>query len=253
MQATDFNVTASRYFNILSWRVTDATSPVLWDIYRSEAPGQVGSVDGYDIIASGINLLDGDYYDYTVSGLYDFPRTWYYNIVASGQFANTVPIFYGSNQSDYIVAEILYRKALILDDTKAGRYFRFIKRKTWGTHCTKCWDPVLFRQSDPLCPVCWGTGWVGGYFTAQTFKGMINSDPNYNQITMFGEWRPSDVMLWTLDTPLLNPKDIIVDDNNKRWLVGQVRYVQKYGHIIEQNAQLSLLSTDDVMYSWEIN
>ena len=77
---------------------------------------------------------------------------------------------------------------------------------------------------------------------------MINASPKYNQITMFGEWMPADVLLTMLNYPPIRPRDILIDDNNKRWMVKQVRPTEKGGVLIEQNAQCTLVAFDDPIY-----
>ena len=77
---------------------------------------------------------------------------------------------------------------------------------------------------------------------------MMNASPKYNQITMFGEWMPQDVLLTLLNFPPIRSKDVIVDDNNQRWIVKQLRPTEKLGFVIEQNAQCSLISFDDEVY-----
>ena len=78
------------------------------------------------------------------------------------------------------------RKTLVLNK-KTGRDCKVLKRRTYGTYCTTCYDEVLFRATDPNCTECHGTGFKTGYFPAISMKAMINAAPKYNQITMFGE------------------------------------------------------------------
>ena len=70
---------------------------------------------------------------------------------------------------------------------------------------------------------------------------------------MFGEWKPSDSMLFTLNYPLLSPRDVVVDDEGKRWVVIQIRYLKKLGYIIEQQVQLAQVANEDKVYSIPIN
>jgi len=45
---------------------------------------------------------------------------------------------------------------------------------------------------------------------------MINPAPQFNQITMFGEFMPSDCVLNMLNYPPLRPKDVVVETTNQR-------------------------------------
>jgi len=95
------------------------------------------------------------------------------------------------------------------------------------------------------CDVCHGTGWLDGYFAAMSVKGMLNPNPVINQITMYGEWRPSDSLLTILNHPPLVVRDVVVDEKGQRWAVRAVRRIERLGFSIEQQAQLSLISFDD--------
>jgi len=57
---------------------------------------------------------------------------------------------------------------------------------------------------------------VGGYFKPQSSKAVLTSSPKYNQITMFGEWFPSDIMMNIVGVQPLKISDVVVDDAAKR-------------------------------------
>lgn len=244
--------------NILSWEFVIPSGTVLSnysvDIYRSESPGLAGELTGYDIIASGLSLENYSYTDTSVSGLGDPNRIWYYklNVFATHTNSSTsypeFPGFAQVTRSDYAAREILRQKNMSLMRYSARTFF-LLKRRTWGTHCTRSWDATLFRDKDPFCPACFGTGWEGGYFAPIPFPGMINPSPKFSEINMFGEWKPSDNLITMLNYPPLQPRDIIVDDQGRRWAVIQIRTVEKLGRVIEQSAQLGLIDYGDILYS----
>lgn len=234
------------------------------DIYRSESPDDTGDTSSYDLIATGLSPNAYAYTDTSVSGLYHHNRTWYYKLLISGigtsnvDFAPDDPAYSQDNTTDRAWIEILRRKSLVMNRTD-GRYstynFYLLKRRTWGTHCDSCcWDDVLHRVTSASCTTCYGTGWNDGYFDPIPFNGMINASPKYNEITMFGEWMPSDALLVMLNFPPLKSKDIIIDSlSGERWVVmGQPRQVRKKNVVIEQRAQVALLQADDLLYSIEI-
>lgn len=221
-------------------------------IYRSEAPG-VSSIDGYDLIASGISAIEYSYTDAGVAGLYDPLRTWYYKVKLENTTTGEVdiqpdrPAYRKGTTADKYAIEVIRRKSLSLDRF-AGRDYYVLKRRTYGTHCPLCWDTQLQRIDNSGCTTCYDTGWTSGYFTAIYTKGMMTSAPKYNQITMFGEWVAQDTLFTMLGFPPLRAKDVVVDDTNKRWIIKQVQNVEKGGYVIEQVAQCSLIALDDVVY-----
>jgi len=188
--------------------------------------------------------------------LFDPLRTWYYKL----KFINlssleesiqpVTPAFRKATTTDKAALEIVRRKGIALAQY-SGRDFFVIKKRTYGTHCTECWDPTLQRIINDTCQICYGTGWVSGYFKAIYLKGMLNPAPKYNQITMFGEWMPHDALFTMLNFPPIRTRDIIVDDKNQRWIVKQIRKTEKLGYVIEHNAQCSLISQDDQIYDLE--
>lgn len=59
---------------------------------------------------------------------------------------------------------------------------------------------------------------------------------------------PSDIMMNIVGVAPIKQSDIIVDDAAKRWMIKSVRTVEKGGIIIEQMAQLTLISPSDIIY-----
>jgi len=254
-------------FNIqdpaLTWtfEATDeALSGYSLSVYRSESPDDTpDDLSAYDLIASGVSPDDYAYTDTTQSGLYHHNRTWFYRLLISGigtantSIAPVTPAYNNDTSTFSVWREILRRKQLVLertDDLYAYIDLHLIKRRTWGTHCTLCWDTTLNRATDGDCSECYGTGWTSGYFNAISFKGMVTSSPKMNQINMFGEWMPSDVLLYMLNFPPLHSKDIVVAGTGDRYVVvGSPRQIRVKNIIIEQQAQLALIHADDPTYA----
>ena len=226
-------------------------------VYRSEAPGGV-DLSGFEVVSPLLSANAYGYVDISIANLYDPGRTWFYKIkvqhVNTGDSVNgpETAAYVRDESDDPIYNEIVRRKSLVLN-SYSGRPLKILKRRTFGTHCTECWDSTLMRIRWDDCSECHGTGWLNGYFGALGVKGMMNPAPEYNQITMYGEWRPSDSLLTILNFPPLTIRDVIVDESNKRWAIRAVRTIEKKGFIIEQNAQCSLISMDDKVYDIDAN
>lgn len=224
------------------------------DVYRSESPG-ISGIQQYDKVASGITLNTDTYDDTSVSGLYDPNRTWYYKLdvinTVSGisQVQPDNPAYIKAVMPDYRARYILRYKNIAIN-RYSGRTFYLLKRRTWGTHCEETWDETLQRVNGEPCPDCncYGTGWEDGYFEPMDFPGMINPEPKVDEITMFGEFKPSDSLLYMLNYPPIRPSDIIVD-HDKRYYVVQIQATQRLGITIEQRGQLRLIHPDDVTYT----
>jgi hypothetical protein len=57
-----------------------------------------------------------------------------------------------------------------------------------------------------------------------------------------------DWMTWTSNWPLLNPRDIIVRQNNERFIVGPVNYQGQRGAIFQQHFTISFIDHGDIRY-----
>lgn len=242
----------------ISWEfepTTDLLTDYTISIYRSESP--TPGIDNYSLIASGVNANAYNYIDTSVSQLLDMGRPWFYKLAIINSTNNEVsyqpePASYiKCSVPDRVFREIVRRKNINLSNTRfSGRDFRIFKRRSWGTHCSNCWDESLQRSTDSNCLVCYGTGWLNGYYSPITVRGMKNPSPKMNQINMFGEWKPSDSLLYMLGYPPLKPRDIVADDDNHLWTVIQIRTVERLGYIVEQSAQLALIAQDDLLYKY---
>lgn len=230
-------------------------SDYLVNVYRSESP--VDDINRYDLVVSGLSANAYSFIDTSVSQLLDLGRPWFYklgiyNPAISGISYQPDPAAYLKDEvPDRVFREIVRRKNINLQNPRlSGRDFRVFKRRTWGTHCPDCWDMNLQRSTDSDCTTCVGTGWINGYYDPITIRGMKNTSPKLNQINMFGEWKPSDSLLYTLGYPPLKPRDIVADDNNHLWTVVQIRTVERRGYVVEQNVQIASIAQDDFLYKY---
>lgn len=82
---------------------------------------------------------------------------------------------------------------------------------------------------------------------------MINPTPQLKDISIWGEFYPSDTVFTMLNRPPLEIGDIIIDpETDKRYYVQRIRPLQMLGVTIEQQAQLSLIHISDELYSYNI-
>lgn len=77
---------------------------------------------------------------------------------------------------------------------------------------------------------------------------MINNNPKIDEITPFGEFKPSDALLNCLPYPPIRPSDIIVFKNERYYAI-QVQQTERLGVAIEQQVQISLIHPDDETYN----
>ena len=235
---------------------TQSLTDYVIDVYRSETPNT--GLGEYTLVGSGISANTPSFDDTTVSGLFHPTRTWFYKLKLTNTVKNTSSILFDATPAhiksytvDRYTLEIIRRKKLLLD-RYSGRPVYILRRKTYGTRCSLCWDTTLSRTTNDGDTECYGTGVSGGYFTPLTANALLSTAPKYNQITMFGEWMPSDCMMNLVGVPPVKQGDIVVDDAAKRWSIKSVRSVEKGGVLIEQICQLTLVSPSDIVYQFSV-
>lgn len=246
----------NKNYNSLTWELSEIPAGNFSiQIYRSEGPGE--NISEYDLITT-VPISSFTYTDTGVGKLADFSRSWYYKLkilnmddVLDFLVVPTIPITANDVMKDKVGNEILRLKELSLTRF-TQRTLYLLKRRTWGTHCTVCWDETYQRSTDEQCPVCAGTGWVRGYFDPVRFKGVITPSPSHNQVLQFGLWKDGSIMMTCLNYPKLVAQDIIVDDIGNRWKVADIRKLEKLGRLIEQQAQLESLGYDDIAYKFAV-
>jgi len=70
-------------------------------------------------------------------------------------------------------AEIKRRELLTYAPRFGGIEFWLLLRKNYGTPCTSCLDTISGEVNVYRCPVCYGTGYVGGYHTPYLTTGRL--------------------------------------------------------------------------------
>jgi len=219
------------------------------DIYRSISPSGI-----WECIASGINADLYSYTDVTVSGIYNTWNDWYYRFrVYSGQTEYYTSYDYfraeRDQQAKYMIREKMRGMSLYASS------FWVLKRRSSGTQCTSCWDPILFRPSPKkYCLTCYDTGFFGGYHNPIAVWGVVNPQPKRHQITAFGEFHPGDNLITFGNYPRIAPRDIIIDSLNKRWrVVNPVIPTEKKRYLIAQQCRVEQVDLGDVVYKYLID
>lgn len=110
---------------------------------------------------------------------------------------------------------------------KAQNYFKrtlrynatpiaILKKRRWGPRCPKCFDKRTKEVIRPNCPVCWGTGFVGGYWAPFYTKARRNVSSNSSSITPAQKSDANDGSFWIEAYPSVERDDIIVSKSDQR-------------------------------------
>ncbi len=236
-------------FTTVSWAfagTTESLSDYTGNLYRSELPSQ--NIADYALVVSGLNFnTTFQYNDSFVSGLTNKFSSYTYMLEISGLLGQGVvysaPVEM-TVASDNVAVEVVRQKNLILTRF-SGEPFKVLREKTYGQYCTYYDFSLQQCTKGKTCPVCYGTNFIGGYYSPYTILGQLNTQPRRSVITTFGDWKDGDALLETTNVLSMKINDIVVDLLGRRWLVNTVQNVNKAMFVISQRVQLRLLDTVD--------
>jgi hypothetical protein len=145
---------------------------------------------------------------------------------------------------DYIWREAILRNRWILE--QGGERVKIFVRKWMGRRCPD--HQQNYAQAYNDCPKCLGTSILGGY---EGPYDAIIAPPESDKMIELGDMGLHiryDWATWTTDYPLLNTRDIIVRQNNERYVVGPVNPQGSRGAIYQQHFTMSYIDQGDVRY-----
>ena len=124
-----------------------------------------------------------------------------------------------------------------------------LKRRTWGPRCKRCTDTVLKQNMRGDCRDCWGTTYVGGYWTPWYTAARRNVTTNTTSVTPEGKSDTSDAKFWLPIFPQLERDDVIVTlSDNRRYRVDQQLQTEIRLQGVHQVLSCQELAHDHVIY-----
>lgn len=245
----------------ISWSIEPASetySLYKMDLYRGETYQNAIASGQYALLVSGLNFTDMySYTDSSISGMHTHGQRhfWYkayiYN-ATTGEAEWTGEVTH-EQVADLGGRKIWKYKNIGLRNKYGGIQFVALKRKTFGDTCAVCWDSYLQRRNIDYCAACFDTGISGGFYQPIPFQGMMTASPKRHQMMLWGEWRAGDAALFTSHHPHFETRDVVVDLNNRRWEVIQVRSVEKGMATLEQSLQIRRIPNDDILYRFSVS
>lgn len=134
---------------------------------------------------------------------------------------------------------------------QAGERVKVFIRKWMGQRCTDWSDTHKRSYND--CPICYGTGFVGGY--DGPFEVIIAPPeaPKNIDLTELGLNVNYSFNTWTGPSPLLSQRDFIVRPNGERYSVGAITPEGASGAIFQQHFNAQYIDTKDIRYKVPVN
>jgi hypothetical protein len=145
---------------------------------------------------------------------------------------------------DYIWREAILRNRWLLE--QGGERVKIFIRKWMGETCDS--HQTNYGQSYNDCLDCFGTNIEGGYDGPYD---VIIAPPEAEKMIELGDmglFMRYDWATWLGPYPLLNPRDVIVRQNNERYVVGPVTPQGSRGAIYQQHFTMSYVDQGDIRY-----
>lgn len=159
---------------------------------------------------------------------------------------------------DYLIfRDILRKECLVLHkgNSMKGEYLR---RKHWGTKCPVCLDFDTDEVTTSKCAVCFGTGFVGGYYESVKLPVSMVANPKTdkkNDLGGLGTTDDQSITVRTLAFPYQDSFDLWTHyGNNDRYVIRQINPVSSYnGIIIAVHMKLQKLPYTDIVYQTPVD
>jgi hypothetical protein len=182
---------------------------------------------------------------------------WFYRVKLSTGDGHTYysepqPAWSGMNQHDRLIVRDILRKEKLLLNKYIGKCGKLLKRRTWGLFCpNNCRDYDTGDVINQNCPVCFGTGFKGGYFPPIDYPvfvqdaGLARIQRNENTGTDFGQ----TIATKALPCPQPRTNDIWIDADDQRWIVQNIAYHTSYRDFpITLDVELRIVAPTDIIY-----
>lgn len=126
-----------------------------------------------------------------------------------------------------------------------------LKRKHFGERCSACYNSLLRTVVFENCSVCYGTGFVGGYYAPVEALAKITEAPPQQRFSGTGNAELVMGQIEMADFPRIEQDDIVVEKNNRhRWVVrDSVREANLRRTPVTQHYRCSALPAKDPAFS----
>jgi hypothetical protein len=234
------------------------------DIARAQGPDgpwesiATGLRDAYNFVDDQFNLPPADPRNAGREGvnLFSLARVIYYQVTvtppsgSANEFhSHPEPVEPGLDRRTRLFKRKILHDQAVGYKNLNGIPLILLKRRRWGDRCPECYDPVNKESTLEHCLVCFGTSFVGGYWTPTLIRGRREAATVETNIMAHGD---SDVRLADfniLDYPLVEYKDIVVDlVRNDRYQVQRVHHTELKSVTVHQKLSTSLLGRNSVEY-----
>jgi len=238
----------------ITWELSGIVrSPVNFSIYRSESEyGEFTKLNDIPIIN---RFFYEDYTAFPLSKLFEAN----YKVIArdsNDRIVESQPInlLHRPEKEQFILAREEQRRLYLKFRKFSGIEVFILKKRNWGDECNTCRNLVTGETLSSSCVDCWGTGFIGGYYTPILTYVEIGPTPVVQDKTeQMGGVEPIQSTILMIARPLLSVSDIIIEKNvNKRWNVRSVELTERRHFPITQQVRVNEIEHKDVIYDFSL-
>lgn len=159
------------------------------------------------------------------------------------------------NKRDWLIARDICRKEQLVAHKFAGREGWLLKRIVWGERCPQCSDYDTEEVSNSKCPVCYGTGKVGGYWPAfPVWPYELEGGPQQRHKKQDDQVGMRDDQIWQarmLAYPHISTYDIFVEKGSgNRYVIRNIGVAAEMRSIpLVNNVEMRLAAYTDAVYN----
>lgn len=235
----------------VTWEVSDTQEDArdyTFQIYRSESPeGPFEPVT---------DLFEDRYIfvDWRIPTGDKFRQLWYKLRVTHKATAKVVDHGPETNQAEPdLVASYIRKSEQTLFTQVTGRLCWLFKRRTFGARCRSCWDPQTDKRTRSGCLDCFNTGFLRGYH--DPIEVWVQIDPETKSKQNNAQQIDQQLMTSGRMTfyPNVNPSDVLVEAENKRWRINKVTLTERLRAPIRQELVMNRIQETDIEYRIPIN
>ena len=156
----------------------------------------------------------------------------------------------GPHSKERYFLEIRHRYLWLL--SMGGERVLLLKKKYYGTRCPN-FDQVRKTNEQHNDTICYGTGWVGGYFKpVEIVCSLMTGGPEYVPVQDNGLIRIYNPHSWTIWEPRLTSGDIIIRKNNQRFIVVSTYARRWKSYVTRQDFELSEVERNHIVYQFPL-